>query len=143
MSALSPRPNMSSAMFSSSACRSPRIPGAWPGIDATGAGRSPRVSSSRPYSALSRIGNDARSFPRPAILPQVSVLPLPRQESEAHAVLSSTFSTTFIAIVEIRQVREAPIGAMGSAPTRGPCHGHTLRVSGRRKSGGGRFHTGK
>ncbi|KAN0109351.1 hypothetical protein V8E52_009395 [Russula decolorans] len=55
-------------MFPSSAYRSPRIPGAWLGIDATD-GRSPRLSS-RPYSALSQFGNDARSPPRPRILPQ-------------------------------------------------------------------------
>jgi hypothetical protein len=133
--------HISSTMFPSSACRSPRIPGAWPGIDATGAGRSPRVSS-RPYSALSQIGNDARSLPRPARRPppQVSVIPLPPPLHDAQAVVLCLLNI-FIAIVDIRQVGEAPIGAMGSAPTCGPCHGHAL--SGRRKSGGGRFHTGK
>lgn len=82
--------HISFTMFPSSACRSPRIPGAWPGIDATGAGRSPRVSS-RPYSALSQIGNDARSLPRPASRPppQVSVIPLPPPLHEAHAVVST------------------------------------------------------
>ncbi|KAF8493932.1 hypothetical protein F5888DRAFT_698573 [Russula emetica] len=65
-----PPTHISSTMFpsESSAYRSPRIPGAWPGIDATG-GRSPRMSS-RPYSALSQIISDAHSLPRPGILPQ-------------------------------------------------------------------------
>lgn len=60
--------HISSTMRPSSAYRSPKIPGAWLAIDTTD-GRSPRVSS-RPYSTLSQIENDARSFPRPGILPQ-------------------------------------------------------------------------
>jgi hypothetical protein len=57
----------------SSACRSPRLPGAW--IEAT-SNISPRVLS-RPYSGVSQSGDDARSFPRRRILPRVSALALP------------------------------------------------------------------
>jgi hypothetical protein len=74
------------------------------------------------------------SFPK-----SVFFLPLPRHE--ARAVLYLLMINIFIAIAGVRQIGEAPFGAMGSAPTRGPCHGHSL--SGRRKSGGGRFHTQK
>jgi len=72
------------------------------------------------------------SFPRSVFY----VLPLPLDARAVPCLLN-----IFIAIVEIRQVGEAPFGAMGSPPTRGPCHGHSL--CGRRKSGGSRFHTAK
>jgi hypothetical protein len=126
--------HISPTMFPPSAYRSPRIPGAWLEIDATG-GHLLRVSS-RPYSALSQFGSDAR----PVIFPQVSILPLPR--FEAHAVLLLVdLLNTFIPIVEIPQLGEAPFGAMGSPQTRGPCLGHTL--SRRRKNHRGRLHPDK
>ena len=70
-----------SPMFSSSAYRSPRLPGAWlDGIDR----RSCRVSS-RPYSSVSQSADSACPLSMREIVPRVSALLLPPQD--VHAVL--------------------------------------------------------
>jgi hypothetical protein len=83
-------------MYPSTACRSPRLPGAW--IDATGS-RSPRVSL-QPKNGVSQRRNDARSL-KQEIRPRVSALLLPRRD--AHAVVLC-FSNTSTHTIETRQV---------------------------------------